>query len=116
MYYKNASAIILVYDSTSMNSFKALQSWMDEIDDNATEDLLLVAVTASKCDQISWTEVTNEEAIRFAKDNDCFFAETSAKINEGVTELFWKIARKLYYIHHNVRIRSFKVIIDLRPR
>ena len=102
MYYKNASAIILVYDSTSKDSFKALQRWMYEIDDNATEDLLLIAVTASKCDQISFTEVTTEEATLFAKDNDCIFAETSAKINEGISELFAKLAKKLYYIHQNV--------------
>jgi len=57
MYYKNASAIILVYDSTNKESFEALQSWMDEIDDNASEDLLLIAITASKCDQISYTQV-----------------------------------------------------------
>ena len=50
MYYKNASAIILVYDSTNRTSFKALESWVQEIDDNATEDLLIVSITASKCD------------------------------------------------------------------
>ena len=99
MYYKNASAIILVYDSTNKESFEALQSWMDEIDDNATEDLLLIAITASKCDQISYTQVLTQDAINFAKDNDSIFAETSAKINEGITELFARLAKKLYYIH-----------------
>ena len=50
MYYKNASAIILVYDSTSRASFEALESWVEKIDDNASADLLIVSITASKCD------------------------------------------------------------------
>ena len=54
MYYKNAAAIILVYDSTNKSSFDKLSSWIEEIDENATEDLLIVAVTSSKCDRIEW--------------------------------------------------------------
>ena len=53
LYYKNAAAIILVYDTTSKASFDGLERWMYEIDDNATEDLWIVAITASKCDLIS---------------------------------------------------------------
>jgi hypothetical protein len=61
---------------------------------------LIVSVTASKCDQIAWQEVSTEEAMEFAKQNDAIFAETSSKLNEGVTELFNRIAKRLYYIHN----------------
>ena len=115
MYYKNAAAIILVYDSTNKGSFDGLNRWLEEIDNNATEDLWIVAVTASKCDQIGYQDVTTEEAINFAKEKDSIFAETSAKINEGVSELFHRISRKLYFIHHQVKLLLTTYTIDYRP-
>ncbi len=37
MYYKNAAAVLLVYDSTNRESFKALDTWVDAINEHTTE-------------------------------------------------------------------------------
>ena len=36
MYYKNAAAVALVYDSTNEESFDSVSKWVKEIDDNRT--------------------------------------------------------------------------------
>ena len=34
MYYKNADAVFLVYDSSSKDTFDSLSRWMKDIEDN----------------------------------------------------------------------------------
>lgn len=50
MYYKNASAIVLVYDCTSEASFHALDSWLQEIEKNKTEEMQYLVIASSKSD------------------------------------------------------------------
>ncbi len=38
MYYKNASAVILMYDSTKHATFKSLERWLDDIEKFRSED------------------------------------------------------------------------------
>ena len=49
MYYKNAAAVALIFDSTSEDSFISIESWAKEIEQNATSSLQL-ALVANKCD------------------------------------------------------------------
>ena len=50
MYYKNASAVILVYDSTNLASFESLGIWLGDIEKHKTDELQIMAIAASKCD------------------------------------------------------------------
>ena len=50
MYYKNASAIILVYDITNLQTFQALNKWVEEIDKNLNREDITVALVAHKTD------------------------------------------------------------------
>jgi Ras-related protein Rab-5C len=50
---------------------------------------MVIAVAGNKCDlQESEKTVTYEKAQRFSKNYTKVFYETSAKTNEGVSELF----------------------------
>ena len=49
MYYKNASAVCLVYDSTDSTSFDALQYWVKELEERGQSNVL-INVVASKID------------------------------------------------------------------
>ena len=49
MYYKNSSAVILVYDSTSLETFEAIHKWVKEIEEHRTGYVLMFLV-ANKCD------------------------------------------------------------------
>jgi GTPase SAR1 family protein len=39
MYYKNAAAVALVFDSTNEDSFISIESWAKEIEQNASNSL-----------------------------------------------------------------------------
>ncbi|CAM4775376.1 unnamed protein product [Rotaria magnacalcarata] len=43
-YYRNADAIVLVYDRTAASSFQNVSRWMRNIDENAPDDVLRVLV------------------------------------------------------------------------
>jgi len=49
MYYRGASAAVLVYDITSKLSFLSLKSWKSELDVNGPEKLV-ITVVGNKCD------------------------------------------------------------------
>jgi len=53
MYYKNASAIVLVYDQTSESSFDSLEGWIADIEKYKTEEMQLLVIASSKIDMIS---------------------------------------------------------------
>ena len=48
-YYKGAHGIIVVYDVTDRESFKAIDHWMDEVDKHAKESVNKILV-GNKCD------------------------------------------------------------------
>ena len=48
MYYKNAHAVCLVYDSTSSESFEAMSFWVKELQEH--QESVLINVVASKID------------------------------------------------------------------
>ena len=52
MYYKNASAIVLVYDCTDEESFNSLPVWVKEIDKFKNQDFQLLVVVSSKSDLV----------------------------------------------------------------
>ena len=53
MYYKNAHAIVLVYDQTSEKSFNKLESWVEEIEKYSTVDDQILTIASSKCDLVN---------------------------------------------------------------
>jgi small GTP-binding protein len=94
IFYQNASAAILVYDITTTTSFQAIKEyWADEIKSNSPEDIV-IAVVANKSDEYLRQNVPTEEGKELAKQLNAIFANTSAKIGDGIDALFQTIAEK----------------------
>ena len=66
MYYKNAQAVILVYDQSSIDSFESLQKWIKEIEDHWTTNIQLFLV-CNKCDLTEEEQVTLKKGMDFCK-------------------------------------------------
>lgn len=95
MYYKDASAAIIVYDITRRDTFEEIKNfWIDEVKENAPEGLLIFIV-GNKSDYYEYEEVPKKEAEDFAKSIKSEFKETSAKEGTGVEELFYEIGLKI---------------------
>eukprot|EP00891_Asterochloris_glomerata_P006442 jgi/Astpho2/6442/Aster-08287 len=94
MYYRGASAAVIVYDITSSESFKKAQDWVKELQRQGTPNMV-ISLVGNKADLESARQVTQDEAKSYAEENGLFFWETSAKSNSHVSELFQDMAKRL---------------------
>jgi Ras-related protein Rab-2A len=93
-YYKNAAAVILVYDVTDRKSFTSLESWLGEIRQNANSKITIVLV-GNKIDLEDARVVPKYEAQAFADSNELRYIETSAKTSENVETVFISLAQTI---------------------
>ena len=86
-YYKGAMGALLVYDISKRTSFTMLDRWLNEIKSHTEVDLNIILV-GNKSDLENLREVTKDEAINYAKENNIPFFETSALTSNNVEEVF----------------------------
>lgn len=94
MYYRGASAAIVVYDITNKDSFNGAKSWVKELQRRGDPNVV-IALAGNKADLEHKRAVEVEEAAAYAQENNIFHLETSAKNAKNVKELFVEIAQKL---------------------
>ena len=52
-YYRNVSAVVFVYDVTSVASLVALDSWLEEVASHGVPDSAPRVLVGNKCDQVT---------------------------------------------------------------
>lgn len=90
-YYRGAHGIIIVYDTTDMESFNNVKTWLSEIDKYASENVNKLLV-GNKSDLVTKKVVDTQMAKEFADSLGIPFLETSAKNSTNVEEAFTKMA------------------------
>ncbi|RNF23004.1 small GTP-binding protein Rab1 [Trypanosoma conorhini] len=90
-YYRGAHGIIIVYDTTDMESFNNVKTWLSEIDKFASENVNKLLV-GNKCDLVLKKAVDTQMAKDFADNLGIPFLETSAKEASNVEEAFTRMA------------------------
>ncbi|KAA8496923.1 Ras-related protein RABD2c [Porphyridium purpureum] len=93
-YYRGAHGIMIVYDTTDLESFENVKSWLREIGRfaNANVSKLLVG---NKADLESERAVDTAMAQAFADEHGMKLLETSAKTAQNVEEAFLAMAREI---------------------
>uniref|UniRef100_A0A0R3RZV8 Ras-related protein Rab-8A n=1 Tax=Elaeophora elaphi TaxID=1147741 RepID=A0A0R3RZV8_9BILA len=104
-YYRDADALLLVYDLTNRQSFVNIRDWLTRIKENA-KDTVLITLVGNKMDLQSSRKVKYEEGRELAEAYNISFIETSAKSGQNVKETFQGIARKLVQMQNSERARS----------
>ncbi|XP_022240851.1 ras-related protein Rab-30-like isoform X2 [Limulus polyphemus] len=92
-YYRSAHALILVYDISTQPTFDCLPDWLREIEQYANPRVLKVLV-GNKIDRED-REIPSHIGEDFARANEMYFIETSAKEADNVEKLFMEIAAQL---------------------
>lgn len=89
-YYRGAHAIIIAFDLSSMESFKNVDHWLKESETNETAVKYLVGTKSD-------AEVVVDESLikEFAASRGLSYFSTSAKKNQGVSNLFQSICYDL---------------------
>ena len=94
MYYRDASAAVLVFDLTQPKSFLSLQIWLQELRDNGPKNLI-VTVAANKADLEDLHAGLGQEASSWTEKIGATCFRTSAKTSVGVEQLFGSLAQRL---------------------
>ena len=106
-YFKGSHGVLLIYDVTNKTSFKQLESWLEIIENNASEDILKILI-GNKIDLEEDREVTKEEGQSFANMHNIQFMETSAKMNTNVNEAFEALAKIMMEFNVNQKVKATK--------
>ena len=89
LYYRQASAAVIVYDVGDMKSFQRCDYWVKTLREQEPNCMLFLV--GNKADREN-REVTQENAAEFSKANNMIPFETSAKTAKNVQPLFVQIA------------------------
>lgn len=96
-YYRNAHAVVVVYDVTKLSSFQSLPQWIEECDLHNLKDVPRILV-GNKCDCKKMQVVRTNAAQRFADFHNMPLFETSAWDEtecDNVEAIFLTLAHKL---------------------
>ncbi|XP_043492027.1 ras-related protein Rab-37-like isoform X1 [Polistes fuscatus] len=93
-YYRDAHALLLLYDVTNKTSFDNIRAWLSEIREHANEDVVIMLL-GNKSDCGQERVVKKEDGERLAQEYKVPFMETSAKTGLNVELAFLAVAREL---------------------
>ncbi|XP_017280953.1 ras-related protein Rab-26-like [Kryptolebias marmoratus] len=93
-YYRDANALLLLYDVTNKSSFDNIQAWLTEIHEYAQQDVVLMLL-GNKADATHDRVVKREEGEKLAKEFGVPFMETSARSGLNVELAFTAVAKEL---------------------
>jgi Ras-related protein Rab-6A len=104
IFIKDSHCAILGYDITNKSSFKEIENYHYNKVKKILGDEPLIYLVANKIDLIGEEEVSEKEAIDYAKEKGIKYFRVSAKTGEGVNKLLVDISNSL--------IIKFKRMID----
>ncbi|XP_075219972.1 RAS oncogene family member Rab26 isoform X3 [Lycorma delicatula] len=94
-YYRDAHALLLLYDVSNKTSFDNIRAWLGEIREYAQDDVVIMLL-GNKADCPSAERmVRREDGERLAREYNVTFMETSAKTGLNVELAFMAVAREL---------------------
>ena len=96
---KTVDGLVLVYSITKKETFKNLDSWIQQLNNLVDLSTKPVIIVGNKYDLSSEREVTYEEGKEYAQKHGYNFYETSAKTGENVKEAFNDIFEQLYKLN-----------------
>jgi len=94
IYYRDSQGAILVYDITDEDSFRKVQTWVKELKKMLGSDICLV-IAGNKVDLEKKRNVDRRTAEQYADSVGAAHIHTSAKLNQGIEEVFQTISQRM---------------------
>jgi Ras-related protein Rab-6A len=92
IFMKKAEIVLLVYDITNRKSFDELEFWYEQVIENCSDSIVVIAIAANKSDLYEEQNVDFDEGKEFAKKKSInIIEETSSLDFENIDSLFNKI-------------------------
>ncbi|KAK9504713.1 hypothetical protein O3M35_010982 [Rhynocoris fuscipes] len=105
-YYRDAHALLLLYDVTNKTSFDNIRAWLGEIREYAQDDVVIMLLGNKSDCQSSERTIRREDGERLAREYSVAFMETSAKTGQNVDLAFMAIAKELKARKNGVHNKS----------
>lgn len=102
-YAKKADGILLVFDISSLNSFKKVKEYYPELIRNNCKHNIPILLLGNKTDLKDERQVSVQEAIDLAVSEEYVYKETSCVNNENVADAFETII-EMWNINHKTEI------------
>ena len=110
-YYRGANGILLIYDITDRSSFEHIRNWIEQIKEEAPEQIIIYLV-GNKIDNQNNRVVTNEEAKKVAEEFKLKYYETSAKNNINVDTTFLDLIKEIDSMYSQLYIDNNGMTIN----
>lgn len=91
LFFRKSVGAFLVYDCGKMDTFNAIDTWFEQISNNA-DSRVIVMLLGNKCD-ISEREVPYNMAMEYARKRNFGFLEVSAKTGTNIKSAFTCLLR-----------------------
>ncbi|XP_076578558.1 EF-hand calcium-binding domain-containing protein 4B [Chaetodon auriga] len=111
-FFRKADGVVVMYDVTVKESFKAVQPWLTNVQDAAGEGIPILLL-GNKMDMDGHREVSFKEAEQLAYENKVMFFEVSAYTAKNVAESLTHLARVL--MEQEDTVRDTTVILSAQP-
>ncbi|KAM6895356.1 EF-hand calcium-binding domain-containing protein 4B [Xenentodon cancila] len=111
-FFRKADGVVVMYDVTVEESFKAVQPWLINVQEAAGEGIP-VLLLGNKMDMGKEREVSLKDAEQLAFENKVMFFEVSAYTGKNVTESLSHLARVL--MEQEDRVRDTTVVLTAPP-
>jgi GTPase SAR1 family protein len=93
--YRGASAVIIVFDSTSEESFRNVTKWLEEVNELDPEGRIEKVLVGNKVDMTSVRVIQIPKAKELSGKFGMPFYEASAKSDQGIEDLFTAVTKRL---------------------
>ena len=118
-YYKDANAVLLIFDLTNRESFDGLQRWFTDIQNFSSQNIE-ISVLGNKSDETDKRSVNIQEINELLKGKEnCMYFEVSAKTGNNIMNVFETLVKKLNSKEGNeqfVKIDRSTIIEDNKTR
>jgi len=114
LYYRGASAALVVYDITNKESFENARKWIEEVQTQEGSHVV-IGLSGNKVDLSANRKVTTEEGAEFAQSKNFIFFETSAKNSTNIKEIFRAIAEEVPKRQKPRGKRDKNIIVEPEP-
>ncbi|KAJ1979922.1 RAS1 protein [Dimargaris verticillata] len=104
-YMRTGEGFLLVYSISSRNSFEEITTFQQQILRVKDKDYFPIIIIGNKCDLPDPDrQVTELEGQALAKEFNCEFMETSAKMRVNVDEAFYSLVREIRRYHKEAQL------------